>query len=229
MEETRILALETSGMSGSVAALAGSTLLGELALNPDQRSARSLAPGIRDLLVQVGWRARDIELVAVTIGPGSFTGLRIGVTTAKTFAYAVGANAIGLNTLEVIATQVPGDLAGETVAVALDAQRGEVFAATFRRSPAGTMEWLTEAIIVRRDDWLASLPPGCLVTGPVLSQIAEGVAAGRTCLACEFWHPKAAAVGRLAVVKYAAGQSTDAWRLVPLYMRRSAAEEKAAP
>ncbi len=226
MEKTRILALETSGMSGSVAALAGDTLICEMAVNPDQRSARSLAPATRDLWIRCGWRAGDVELLAVTVGPGSFTGLRVGVTTAKTFAYAVGAKAIGLNTLEVIASQVPDDVPGETLAVALDAQRGEVFAATFRRA-AGSMEWISKAAIVNREAWLASLPMGCLVSGPVLSQLAEGVPAGCTRVADEFWYPTAAAVGRLAAGRFAAGESDDAWRLVPLYMRRSAAEEKA--
>ncbi len=214
-------------MSGSVAALAGDTLLGELELNPDQRSARSLAPAIGELLTQVGWKPGDVELVAVTVGPGSFTGLRVGVTTAKTFAYAVGAQALGLNTLEVIAAQVPRDLPGETLAAALDAHRGEVFAAAFRRGGAGTAEWLQEAAIVTRDDWLASLPPGCLVSGPVLSQLADRVPAGRICVPSELWHPTAATVGRLAAAKHAAGPSGDPWGLVPLYMRRSAAEEKA--
>ncbi|HVC94200.1 MAG TPA: tRNA (adenosine(37)-N6)-threonylcarbamoyltransferase complex dimerization subunit type 1 TsaB [Pirellulales bacterium] len=227
MVKTRILALETSGMSGSVAALAGDTLLGELALNPDQRSARSLAPAIRDLLFQCGWQAGDVELLAVTVGPGSFTGLRVGVTTAKTFAYAVGAKAIGLNTLSVVASQVPGDVPGEMLAVAMDAQRSELFAATFRRGAAGSMESISEAAIVNRDDWLASLPVGCLVSGPALSKLAEGVPAGRTCVASAFWYPTAAAVGRLAAVRFANGESDDALRLVPIYMRRSAAEEKA--
>jgi len=227
MGKTRILALETSGMSGSVAALAGDTLLRELPLNPEQRSARSLAPAIRDLLIECGWRAGDVELLAVTVGPGSFTGLRVGVTTAKTFAYAVGAKAIGLNTLEVVAAQVPGNVPGETLAVALDAQRGELFAVTFQRGATGSMEWASDTAIVQRGDWLASLPEGCLVSGPALSQLAQGVPAGRTCVESDFWYPTAAAVGRLAAIRFAAGESDDAWRLVPLYMRRSAAEEKA--
>ncbi|MEX0712672.1 MAG: tRNA (adenosine(37)-N6)-threonylcarbamoyltransferase complex dimerization subunit type 1 TsaB, partial [Pirellulales bacterium] len=87
----RILALETSGKSGSVAVLRGDVLLAEEPLEPSQRSAQSLAPAMRQLLEAVAWTPRDVQLVAVTLGPGSFTGLRVGVTTAKTFAYAVGA------------------------------------------------------------------------------------------------------------------------------------------
>ena len=58
------------------------------------------------VLSEAGWRPRDVELVAVTIGPGSFTGLRIGVTTAKTFAYAVKCQAMGIDTLEGVAPRV---------------------------------------------------------------------------------------------------------------------------
>ncbi len=105
----RILALETSGTSGSVAALEGDRLLAEVSLAPSLRSARSLAPGIAKLLAEVGWKPRDVGIVAVTTGPGSFTGLRVGLTTAKSFAYAVGAQVLGINTLEVLAEQAPAD------------------------------------------------------------------------------------------------------------------------
>jgi len=87
----RILALETTEMAGSLAAMHDGKLLAELELDPRQRTAQSLAPGMKTLLAKVAWRPADVELVAVTIGPGSFTGLRLGITTAKTFAYALGA------------------------------------------------------------------------------------------------------------------------------------------
>jgi tRNA threonylcarbamoyladenosine biosynthesis protein TsaB len=106
----KILSLETTDLSGSVAASDSSKLLLELELNTSQRSAQSLAPAINSLLQQVGWKPADVELVAVTVGPGSFTGLRVGVTTAKTFAYAVGAEVLGIDTLETIAANVVGTL-----------------------------------------------------------------------------------------------------------------------
>src|SRR5688572_13194474 len=79
----RLLALETSGMSGSVAVLEppGPPLV--VPLEPSQRSARALAPAVHEALTRAGWKPSDVEVVAVTSGPGSFTGLRIGVTTAK--------------------------------------------------------------------------------------------------------------------------------------------------
>jgi tRNA threonylcarbamoyl adenosine modification protein YeaZ len=99
----RILALETTDKTGSVAAMADGNLLAELTLEPTQRSAQSLAPALQQLLQQVGWQPADVQLVAVSIGPGSFTGLRVGVTAAKVFAYAVGAEVLGISTLEAIA------------------------------------------------------------------------------------------------------------------------------
>src|SRR5687768_13624521 len=127
----RILALETSGKAGSVAVADGPRLIDQLELNRDRRSAQSLAAGIRTLLDAIGWRIAEIELVAVTIGPGSFTGLRVGVVTAKTLAYTLGARIIGAGTLDVIAAQAR--CAESHLAAAIDAQRGQVFAATFER------------------------------------------------------------------------------------------------
>jgi hypothetical protein len=106
----RVLAIETSESVGSVAALAAGSLLGELRLPPKQGSAQSLAPVLITLLDTVHWRPDDVELVAVTIGPGSFTGLRVGVTAAKTFAYAVKAQVLGIDTLETIAAGCPQEV-----------------------------------------------------------------------------------------------------------------------
>ncbi len=78
----RILALETSGPAGSIAASDGTRLVAAHVLDPEQRSAQSLAPGILGLLSAIGWRATDVDLVAVTIGRWSFSGLRFGVATA---------------------------------------------------------------------------------------------------------------------------------------------------
>ena len=104
----RTLAIETTERIGSVAAFQGAELVAEARLTSDQRSAQSLAPALAELLKQLGWQAAEVDLIALTSGPGSFTGLRIGVTMAKTLAYAVGAEVLGVNTLEAI--DGPADL-----------------------------------------------------------------------------------------------------------------------
>lgn len=219
----RILALESSGQAGSIAAAEGPRLVAERSLDPQQRSAHSLAPGIQQLLTSIGWRMTEIELVAVTLGPGSFTGLRVGVATAKTLAYALGARCIGLNTLEVIAAQCTGD--SVRLSVAMDAQRGQVFAALFEYAKAG---WQTIAgpSVLDNDQWLRSLGPGVAVSGPALLKMAHQVPAGVTITEADNWTPRAATAATLAWQRHLAGTYDDMWRLAPLYLRKSAAEEK---
>lgn len=225
-----ILALETSGYAGSVALLDNDSLLAELPLNAGQRSAQSLAPAIAEVLATAGRRAAEVQLVAITVGPGSFTSLRVGVTTAKAFAYAVGAQVLGVDTLEAIAAETTraagdADTDGLTIAAAIDAQRGDVYAARFRAC-GNQLDRLTPTAICPAGEWLASLESGWLATGPALENLAARLPAGVLAAPREAWMPTATTVGRLATAKYAAGCRDDLWKLAPVYLRKSAAEEK---
>ena len=116
----------------------------------------------------MGWRPQDVQLVAVTQGPGSFTGLRVGVTAAKTMAYAVGAEVFAVNTLKVIAEQSPAGV--QRVCAVLDAQRQQLFAADFQRQA----DRLVEASGTRIEDiadWLAGLSADTAVSGPGLARL----------------------------------------------------------
>ena len=219
----RILALETSGQAGAIAAAEGPRLVAELELDPQQRSARSLAPGIGQLLTTIGWRITDVELVAVTVGPGSFTGLRVGVATAKTLAYAIGARCVGLNTLEVIATQCRGVF--PRLSVTMDAQRGQVFAALFQLVETD-WQMIDGPSVLEIDQWLNRLDSADAVSGPALVKLAGQLPAGVTMIAADEWEPRAATVAALAWNRHLAEAYDDLWRLTPLYLRKSAAEEK---
>ena len=220
----RIVALETTETIGSVAALADGKLLSELKLDPDKRTAQSLAPGLKTLLEEIRWAATDIDLVAVSVGPGSFTGLRIGVTTAKTLAYCAKADILGVDTLEVVANAAPDGV--DIVSVAVDAQRGQVVAGLFRRGADGWFEPVAPARLVKIADWLDTIPPGVAVSGPILRKLAGRLPGHVATLPPECWSPTAAQVGRLAARHHAAGRRDDVWTLVPRYSRPSAAEEK---
>jgi tRNA threonylcarbamoyladenosine biosynthesis protein TsaB len=222
----RILALETADKTGTVAALSDGNLLAELELDRTQRSAQSLAPGIDALLKQVGWTPPDVQLVAVSVGPGSFTGLRIGVTTAKLFAYSVGAGVLGVDTLDAIAA-APADC--PTLWAVLDAQRGEVVAQAFGLAVAGRRQAIGPQRLLAVDAWLAELTPGVAVSGPVLARLLDRIPSGVEVLDRCYWNPRAAAIGQLASRYYAEGRRDDLLKLVPHYSRRSAAEEKLDP
>jgi tRNA threonylcarbamoyladenosine biosynthesis protein TsaB len=224
----RIIAIESSGRYGSVAALrgeaGGASCLEQLLLPESERTARSLAPALRDLLNRVGWAARSIELIAVTSGPGSFTGLRIGVTTAKTLAYAVGAEIIGVDTLDVIAAQVPAAM-GRLWPI-IDAQRQELFTAAFEVSQDGVPRRVGDTVVMKLENWLAELRAGDCVTGPALRMLTARLPTDVIAVQQELWQPTAAAVGQVAWRAYQAGQRDDIWKLLPNYHRLSAAEEK---
>ncbi len=220
----RILALETTERIGGLAAACDGKMLGDMMLCRQQRTAQSLAPGLRRLLRTVGWEPAEVDLIAVTIGPGSFTGLRVGVATAKTLAFAVGAEVLGVDTLETIAAGAPADV--QNLAVAVDAQRGDVVAGSFIRGDDGWFQMTAPAKLVEAGSWLDGLTDGTVLAGPVLHKLADRVPDRLTVLDPAYWPPKAAAVARLAAQTYAAGRRDDLWNLVPRYSRRSAAEEK---
>ena len=223
----RILAIETSGRQGALALLTaevnGIQLVNQTALTGDQRTAAALAPALRQSLLDSDWPSASIELVAVATGPGSFTGLRLGITTAKTFAYAVGAAIVGVDTLDVLAAQ--SDPSGTPLWAVMDAQRQELFAAKFETA-GGKWRKAAETLIVAKDKWLAELQPGDHVTGPVLRKIAAQLPSGVVAAPNDVWEPRAETVGRVAWREYQAGRRDDVWKLLPNYYRPSAAEER---
>jgi tRNA threonylcarbamoyladenosine biosynthesis protein TsaB len=229
MEGTQaILAIETSGRHGSVAILLagadGVLCLNQIVLTGDERTAQALAPAIQTLLSESGWSPQSVDLVVVAVGPGSFTGLRIGVTTAKAFAYAADAEILGVNTLEVLAVQAA--VKDASLWAILDAQRQELFAAKFLIGKNGDRRIERETSIIARESWLAELNTAAHVTGPPLNRLGERLPPQVQMTSQTLWQPMAEAVGRLAWENYCSGERDDLWQLVPQYYRASAAEEK---
>jgi tRNA threonylcarbamoyladenosine biosynthesis protein TsaB len=222
----RVLAIETSGDAGSVAAISDGKVLASADLDRELRSGVSLAPAISTVLRTSEWQPRDVQLVAVTTGPGSFTGLRVGVTTAKLFAYAVGAEVLGINTLEVIAVQAPADTAN--VWAVVDAQRQQIFAGSFRGGHHANRQWDGQTLLLNNEEWLSRLTGERAVTGPGLAQLAEKIPREVRIIDRDLWIPKAVTVGRVAQQKHRNGMRNDLSTLAPQYFRRSAAEEKRA-
>jgi tRNA threonylcarbamoyladenosine biosynthesis protein TsaB len=215
MSEPRWVVLETSGQPGVVALAHGGQLLVERPLSLAQRHARDLVPTLRELLAEVGWRVTDVTAVAVSRGPGSFTGLRVGVLTAKTFAYATGCALVALDTFAVLAEPWPG-----RVVVVADAQQQNVYTQTFvDRAPTTAVQLLSARA------WADTLADA-RVTGPGLNKWAALVPPAQLTSA-EHWLPSAAAAVRVAQRAWHQGERADVYGLEPLYVRASAAEENA--
>jgi tRNA threonylcarbamoyladenosine biosynthesis protein TsaB len=226
----RILAIETSGRLGSIAVLnadgGGVRAIVERQTADGERTAQSVVPTIGQVLAESGWRPAELDLICVTTGPGSFTGLRIGVVTAKTLAYATGARLVGIHTLAAIAAGV--EPRPERLWAVLDAQRQELFVSSFQKEEelADNLSPTTEILGVQA--WLDRLKPGDAVAGTPLAKCGNQLPAGVTPIDESLWQPKAFAVGRLGWQLLERGGAVDPLELVPHYYRKSAAEEKAA-
>ncbi len=193
--------------------------------DPGRRHASGLLPAVRELLRSAGISARELDAIAVGLGPGSFTGLRVGLAAAKALAYAIGCPLVGLDSLEVVAQNAPPEAL--SVRVASDAQRGELYAADFARpAPGQPLRRTGPTRIEASEAWLARLAPGDYALGPALERPALATPDGVLRVAPGLDHPAPAPLLCLARAALAAGRRDDPWALEPIYLRRSAAEEK---
>jgi tRNA threonylcarbamoyladenosine biosynthesis protein TsaB len=218
----KLLILETSGRSGVVALAEGETLRRSRALDETRRHARDLAPAVAELLAAEGWSPRELQAVLVSRGPGSYTGLRVGIMSAKAFAYATGCALIGVDTFAAIALQAGPEV--ELADVLADAQQDNVYVQTFRRDviPGAASDLAIRPFA----EWLASRDKNAWVTGPALVKLRERLPAKLQVVAPEQWDPRPESLLRLGLPRYLAGERDDVWKLEPLYLRPSSAEEK---
>lgn len=217
------LGVETSTGAGTLALLEGDKCLAEQTLDrAGRRHAQTLVAEASELFRRFELRPADCRAVAVSIGPGSFTGLRVGVVFAKTFAYVTGCAVAAVNTFLAIAENAPDGF--DSLHVVEDAQRGELFAGEFHRTAEGRWEPAGSIIIVPADAWFDARTGADVLTGPGLKKLDRPVRC-RT-LGQESWMPRAEVVARLGRERIESGHADDLWTLEPFYLRKSAAEEK---
>ena len=197
------------------------------AFSSHERTAKHLAPAIRDLLEQAAWSPGSVGTIAVAIGPGSFTGLRIGLMTAKTFAYATGARLVAVDSFDVVAAQCGGP--HPRLDIVFDAQRAGLYVRSYRVG-GGTAEALDGGSVISIAAWLATCPADGIagsirVAGDGVARLpspwpkpVEPVQAGASI-------PRAETVGRLGWRNSLHGIFADPWTLLPTYLRPSGAEE----
>ena len=226
-----VLGIETSGFEGSIALLQNQTCLGERILNQEgRRHAQSLVSEIRDLLQDHDLTPQSVQAVAVSRGPGSFTGLRVGMVCAKTFAYATGSQFVAVDTFSIIAENVPQDVT--KVFVIEDAQRDDLFVGEFERNESLSWSAQKPIHILSVSDFLQIRSHEDLVVGPGLKKILPKAISLNCLPEKQFSQPKAsiaAELGRRELLRHHNHSSnTDFWKAVPFYLRMSAAEEKRA-
>ena len=235
----KILAIETSTLLGG-AALAddSSGLIAEIRLNVKSTHSERLMTEVDHLLSRSGLKVSEIDVFAVSVGPGSFTGLRIGVSTVKGLSYATGRPIVTIPTLEAFAWSFP--FSRYPVCILLDARKKEVYAALFRWADGGFVRLIAEASI-RADALLEEIKArdgegnrgffekiifageGALL---YKKEITESLGGTAVFAPPEKMVPSPSVVASVGLRKAANGEFSEPVSLVPLYIRRSEAEIK---
>ena len=152
----KILMIETSTECCSVAVCDGARILASRFDGTPRRQSSMLVPYIVEILQEAGLKGSELDAVAVSEGPGSYTGLRVGVSTAKGYCFGAGKPLLGIDTLQILACQAEGSF--DRIVAMIDARRMEVYAATFDGS--GRKISPTGAVILEADSYRAELEAG---------------------------------------------------------------------
>ncbi len=222
------LAIDTSGATLSTALLEDLTTRAEFFLNTGDNHSQHLLPAIKKIYDLAGASIQDTDLFVCTEGPGSFTGLRIGVGTVKGLALATGKPLLGLSTLEVLAANMgPGSM---RICPLLDAQRGQVYAGAYRMKDGLIPEGIAAERLADANSWIS----GCkdedeesifLGSGALkYADLIEAARPGSFVAAPHFSHIRASVAGCLGVTKFLRGCRTDVLTFAPRYLRLCEAE-----
>jgi tRNA threonylcarbamoyladenosine biosynthesis protein TsaB len=191
-----------------------------------KRHAESLTPAIEFTCRQARIELSEISVVAVDLGPGLFTGLRVGVATAKAMAHALQVPMIGVPSLDLLA--FPVRFTSRLIVAAIDARRGELFYAFYRQVPGGVQR-LSEHCVGTADDLASEL----LASGEDCLLVGDGAIRYREVfdglnrvdvVGAELAHPTASSLVMLAHAQALREEFVKPWDLTPMYLRKPDAE-----
>lgn len=221
------LAIETSGRAGSVAAVENGEVVAEEAFPQGLRHAAELLPTMDRLCKQRGWKATDVEQLYVSAGPGSFTGLRIAITAAKTMALATGVKVAAVPSVRVLVENAPPE--ATNVMIVLDAKRDQIFTARFERNPDGSWMEKEPAHLDSLAEMLSRSPRPVWLIGeglPFHEKFIPKDDGGIHITAEDTWPARAISVAKIGTMMARRGEWADVFRLTPIYIRKPEAEEK---
>jgi tRNA threonylcarbamoyladenosine biosynthesis protein TsaB len=220
----KVLGIETSTRAGSIAFIDGDRILGEFFLNLGPVHSEKLIPMIDWLLREVDIEKKEIEGIAVSIGPGSFTGLRVGLSTAKGLAFSLGIPLVGVSSLETLTMNI---FTNFSICSIIDARKREVFAAFFKSSDVGIIRTLDDILISPQGlcemirERTVFIGDGAVLYGDLLMNVL-----GELALFCplNLNFPRASNSALIGARKLREGQGDDLSTLAPQYLRKAEAE-----
>lgn len=222
----KILAVETATIAGSVAVVDDAAgLIGEVRVDVKVVHAERLMPSIEWLLKASGVQIHEIDAFAVSIGPGSFTGLRIGLSTVKGFSYAAGKPVIPVPTLDAFARTLP--FCNYLICPMLDARKSEVYSALYKWDDVECKKIMPETainpaeLLQRLHERTIFIGEGVKIYKELISDIMRDNAVFAP---ASRMSPSASTVGEIALEKLKQGAIADPVSLTPFYIRKSEAE-----
>lgn len=225
----KVLAVDTSSVVATCAVVDEEKVLGEFTLNQDMTHSEKLIPMIKVVMDSLGLRPEDIDLFAAAVGPGSFTGLRIGLATIKGLAHVVDKPVLGISTLEALAFNIPW---GDTIIPIMDARRDRVFTGIYRWEN-GILLNVLEPTIFEVDELLDFVDDNYETvmfngdgTNVFKERIMDRLLDKALFAPVSLNMARASSVGELALNKWNAGQRENYFELVPDYLRESQAQRE---
>lgn len=221
-------AIDTSAKTGCAALLKNDSILVECLVNVGINHSVTLLPMIENILSSAGIKIGEVDLFALTVGPGSFTGLRISAATIKGLALATGRPVVGVCTLDALAL----NLSGSTISICpmLDAGRKEVYTALYRPSSSGILKKIIKEKVISPEEFLKEINEDVIFLGDgsaKYDKLIMEILSGKAYFAYpRIQYVKASAVGLLGIKKFSEGDTLDLMTFTPQYLRLSDAEMK---
>ncbi len=214
----KLLAYDTSSPILSMALFVGSGKIAEVHDPPSEKHSSSLLPGLARILESHRMSFKDMDCFAVGLGPGSFTGLRVGLAAAKMLAHSLKKKLIGVSSLEAMALEAD-DYPGQ-IAVVRDAKKGKVYAAFYRRKK-GVLMTARSPQLTTMDEILSSIKTHTLFLGDATPAYKQSLSAHPLCETAPEglgFFPKAGCLGEIALGLAKKNKFADPFRLQPQYL-----------
>jgi tRNA threonylcarbamoyladenosine biosynthesis protein TsaB len=224
----KVLSIDTSSVVATCAVLDEDKVLGEYSLSQDMTHSENLVPMIKEIMGGLNLKVSDIDIFAAAVGPGSFTGLRIGIATIKSLAHVVDKPVVGVSTLEALAFNIP--CFSGILAPIIDARRNRVFSGIYRWKNNKLIN-IKEPSVVELDELISILQTydekilfngdGTLVYKDKIMEKLNGKVSFSP---ISTNMPRASSIGELAIIKTKEGKTESYFELVPQYLRESQAQ-----
>lgn len=222
-----VLALDTSSKSGSVALVNDGAITAEFLINAEINHSETIMPAISETLRISKTDLSDVDVFSFAMGPGAFTGLRIGAGIIKGLALGTGKPVVGVSSLDALACNYPFDIPGTRICPMLDAKRDEVYTAVYECAEAGLKKIIADQVISPRE-FLGKLQGRSIFLGDGALRyeelIREVLPGSCRILPAAMGHIRASAVGLLGMEEFSKGNVLDLLTFTPVYLRKSPGE-----